>query len=322
MSCDRTEDAAQRRDVSIAPARRRMALALWVALAGPVLAGCMSLPGAKVGAVDGRDVELAVTRHDTVPVVFENGLGGQMAWWRDVLAGLSPDTTTLAYNRPGYGQSSLTDTPRDGLHVVEELRAVLRAQGLSPPYVLVGHSLGGLYMQLFARRYPQETFALVLVDSTHPRQLEGDGAIEKHSLVVRGLLQVLVTGIAREELRLLPDTGRQVLDLPTPADTPVFVISASRPLADRSPAADDANAKRRDIARLYPGSRQVWVDSGHAVPLERPDAIVAVVREALASGREASPAAAPPTPPARSAASEPSPLHAPAPHSPTRRPPH
>lgn len=279
------------REVSDAPASRRMVLALWVYLAVPVLAGCMSLPHAKVGAADGRGVELAVPRHDTVPVVFENGLGGQMAWWRDVLAGLSRDTTTLAYSRPGYGQSSLTDTPRDGLHVVEELRALLRAQGQAPPYVLVGHSLGGLYMQLFARRYPQETYALVLVDSTHPRQLEGDGVIENRSLVVRVLLQVLVTGIARDELRLLPDTGQQVLDLPTPADTPVFVISASKPLADRSPAADDANAKRRDIARLYPGSRQVWVDSGHAVPLEKPDAIVAVVREALASRRKSSEAA-------------------------------
>lgn len=279
------------REVSDAPASRRMVLALWACVAVPVLAGCMSLPHAKLDSVDGRGVELAVTRHDTVPVVFENGLGGELAWWRDVLADLSRDTTTLAYNRPGYGRSSLTDTPRDGLHVVEELRALLRAQGLAPPYVLVGHSLGGLYMQLFARRYPQETFALVLVDSTHPRQLEGDGAIENRSLVVRGLLQVLVTGIARDELRLLPDTGQQVLDLPTPADTPVFVISASKPLADRSPTADDANAKRRDIARLYPGSRQVWVDSGHAVPLEKPDAIVAVVREALTMRRKSSDAA-------------------------------
>lgn len=271
--------------VAVRRARRRWLLASWVSLAVPVLAGCMSLPGAQVSAVDGRGVELAVTRHGTVPVVFENGLGGQMVWWRDVLADLGRDTTTLAYNRPGYGRSSLSGTPRDGLHVVEELRALLRAQGLAPPYVLVGHSLGGLYLQLFARRHPQETLALVLVDSTHPRQLEGDGALEKHSLLVRGLIEVMVTGIARQELQRLPDTGQQVLDLPAPADLPVFVISAAKPLADPSPAADDANAKRRDIARLYPGARQIWVDSGHAVPLEKPDAIVAVVRQALAGRR-------------------------------------
>ncbi len=119
------------REVSNAPACRRMVLALWTCVAVPVLAGCMSLPHAKLGAVDGRSVELAVTRHDTVPVVFENGLGGELAWWRDVLADLSRDTTTLAYNRPGYGQSSLTDTPRDGLHVVEE-HSLLRGSSVCP----------------------------------------------------------------------------------------------------------------------------------------------------------------------------------------------
>lgn len=268
-----------------AAARRRLLHALSAALAVSVLAGCTTLPGTRVEAMDGRMVEMAVTRHDTVPVVFENGLDGQMTWWRHVLADLARDTTTLAYNRPGYGHSSVTGTPRDGQHVVEELRALLQAQGLAPPYVLVGHSLGGLYMQLFARRYPQETAALVLVDSTHPRQLDGEGAIEKYSPVVRGLIGVMLTGIPGQELQLLPATGQQVLDLPAPADLPVFVISAARPLADRSRVADDANAKRRDIARLYPGAQQIWVDSSHAVPLEKPEAIVAVVRQALALRR-------------------------------------
>ena len=266
-------------------ARRRLLRALAVSLTVPVLAGCTSLPGSQVQRVNGHGVELALSRHGGVPVVFENGLGGQMTWWRDVLAELARDTTTLAYNRPGYGQSSPTDMPRDGQHVVEELRALLRAQHLNPPYVLVGHSLGGLYMQLFARRYPQETLALVLVDSTHPRQLDGEGALEKRALIVRGLLRVVATGTAREELRLLPDTGQQVLALPAPPDTPVFVLSAAKPLAEHSAAADDANAKRRDIARLYPSAQQVWVDSGHAMPLEKPDAIVAAVRQALALRR-------------------------------------
>lgn len=285
------------------PHRSRRLPGLVVCLAAALCVGCAPLPSTRVAVEDGRHVELAITRHDTVPVVIENGLGGRMNLWRDVLADLSADTTTWVYHRPGYGDSEPVDTPRDGQHVVEELRALLRAQGLPPPYVLVGHSLGGLYMQLFARRHPEETQALVLVDSTHPRQFEGDGAIEKQSWFVRGLLQVLVTGVAEDELRLIPRTGQQVLDLPPPAGVPVFVISASKPLAQHSVVADDANAKRRDIARLYPGSRQIWLDSGHVVPLEQPQAIVAVVREALALRRtDASAAAAGTATPAASAA--------------------
>lgn len=55
--------------------------------------------------------------------------------------------------------------------VVDELRGVLRQKGLRPPHALMGHSLGGLYMQLFARAYPDEVKALVLVDALYPRSV-------------------------------------------------------------------------------------------------------------------------------------------------------
>jgi pimeloyl-ACP methyl ester carboxylesterase len=246
-----------------------------------VLSGCASLPNSAVDKIGNRNVEFAMTRHDTLPVVFENGLGGRMEWWEKVLPAISNDTTTFAYNRPGYGNSDPVATSRDGLHIVDELRALLRNSGLKPPYILVGHSLGGLYMQIYARRYPEEVSALILVDSTHPQQIDGDGALEKQSFLVRGLLGVLVTGTAKDELDLLAQTGKQVLDLPTFSGKPIFVLSASKPLDEKSTVADDANAKRKDIARLYPGSKQIWVDSGHAIPLEKPEAVVAAIREAL-----------------------------------------
>ena len=246
-----------------------------------LLPGCASLPNSTLQKIGDRNVEFALTRHDTSPVVFENGLGGRMEWWNKVLPEIANDTTTFAYNRPGYGNSDPVATPRDGLHIVDELRALLRDNGIKPPYILIGHSLGGLYMQLYARRYPDEVSALILVDSTHPQQLDGDGALEKQSFLVRGLLGVLVTGTAQDELDLLPQTGNQVLDLPTLSGKPIFVLSAAKPLDDTSTVAADANAKRKDIARLYPGCKQVWVDSGHAIPLEKPEAVVAAIREAL-----------------------------------------
>ncbi|PIY22905.1 MAG: alpha/beta hydrolase [Deltaproteobacteria bacterium CG_4_10_14_3_um_filter_51_14] len=250
------------------------------------LSGCASLPNSAVEKMGNRNVEFAITRHDKPPVVFENGLGGRMDWWKKVLPEISNDTTTFAYNRPGYGNSEPVATPRDGLHIVDELRGLLRYNGVNPPYILVGHSLGGLYMQLYARRYPEEVNSLILVDSTHPRQLDGEGALERQSFLVRGLLGALVTGTAKDELDLLPQTGKQVLDLPTLSGKPVFVRSASKPLEEKSAVADDANAKRKDIASLYPGSKQVWVDSGHTIPLEKPEAIVAAIREALRLSRQ------------------------------------
>jgi len=246
-----------------------------------LLSGCASRPNSTLEKVGVRNIECALTRHDTIPVVFENGLGGRMEWWKKVLPEISNDTTTFAYNRPGYGNSDPVSTPRDGLHIVDELRALLHSKGIKPPYILVGHSLGGLYMQLFARRYPEEVSALILVDSTHPQQLDGEGALEKQSFLVRGILGALVAGTAKDELYLLPQTGKQVLDLPALSNKPVFVLSASRPLEEKSKVADDANEKRKDIARLYPGAQQVWVDSGHAIPLEKAESVVAAIHEAL-----------------------------------------
>lgn len=250
-----------------------------------LLSGCASLPNSTLEKIGNRNVEFALTRHDTPPVVFENGLGGRMEWWEKVLPEISNDTTTFAYNRPGYGNSDPPATPRDGLHIVDELRALLRDKGIKPPYILVGHSLGGLYMQLYARRYPEEVSVLILIDSTHPQQLDGEGALEKQSFLTRGLLGILVTGTAKDELDLLPQTGKQMLDLPTLSGKPIFILSASKPLDEKSMVADDANAKRKDIARLYPGSKQIWVDSGHGIPLEKPEMVVAAIREALLLSR-------------------------------------
>lgn len=245
------------------------------------IAGCASLPNAKSEQIGVRHVEFALTQHDTVPVIFENGLGGRMEWWKKVLKEISTETTTFVYNRAGYGNSESVSTPRDGSHIVEELRDVLRSKGINPPYVLVGHSLGGLYMQLFARRYPEEVKALILVDSTHPKQLDGEGSLDKLPFLTRSVLCVLVTGTAKNELDLLPQTGKQVLEQSTVLNKPVFVLSAAKPLNKKSKIADDANEKRKDIARLYPSAKQIWIDSGHAIPLEKPESIIAAIREAM-----------------------------------------
>lgn len=248
-----------------------------------LLAGCATLPNVTQEQYDGRHIEYALARNGTATVIFENGLDGKMEWWEKVLPGIAGQATTFAYNRPGYGNSDRVATPRDGEHIVEELRALLHRKDLPPPYVLVGHSAGGLYMQWFARRYPDEVRALILVDSTHPRQLQGASSPEHWPTWVNIAVSLAISSVAKQELASLNTTGEAVLALPAFTGKPVFVLSAAQPLQDSSPLADDANAKRKDIVRLYPGAKQVWVDSGHGIPLERPDAVITAILEALAA---------------------------------------
>ncbi|HXF07373.1 MAG TPA: alpha/beta fold hydrolase [Candidatus Acidoferrales bacterium] len=239
------------------------------------------MPGKTTATIDDRRIEYVLTGKGGNTVVFESGLGGTMDWWAKVVPAVATDATTFAYNRPGYGKSDAAATPRDGQHVVDELRALLQSRGLRPPYVLVGHSLGGLYMQLFARRYPDEVSALVLVDSTHPEQFKGAGARENWPAWLQLLVGVGMSATAKAELNAINATGEEVLRLPAFTGKPVIVLSALKPMSKRSALADDANAKRKDIARLHPGSRQEWVDSGHGIPLDKPEAVIAAIREVL-----------------------------------------
>lgn len=236
-----------------------------------------------VESVQGRQVELLISRQSGPTVVFESGLDGTLQWWSKVWPEISAGSNALAYNRPGYGRSEGTSEPRDGAHIVSELRALLQAEQMPPPYVLVGHSLGGLYTQLYARLHPEEVSALVLVDSTHPEQLRGSGSQEHWPTWMKLAFGMATSETAKRELASLDDTGQQVLQLSPPKGVKVFVLSAKLPMKEHSELADDANRKRVALAGLYPGATQIWVDSGHAIPLEKPEAVVSAIREALKS---------------------------------------
>ncbi len=246
-----------------------------------LILGCASLPNTKTDQIGNRSVEYVLAQNGNQVLVFENGLGGTINWWAKVFPEISKNTTAFVYNRPGYGKSESVSTPRDGFHIVDELRSLLQNRGLSPPYVLIGHSLGGLYMQLFARRYPNDVSALVLIDSTHPEQLKGAGSSKNWPAWLRVIFDVATSAVAKEELNAIDATGEAVLALPTFTGKPVIVLSALKPMKEKSTLADDANEKRKDIARLYPGSKHIWVDSGHGIPLESPETVISAIREVL-----------------------------------------
>lgn len=115
----------------------------------------------------GRTVEIVETGEGPSTVVFESGFGDDWSPWDDVATEVARSARVFAYSRPGYGASEATTAPRDATTIVEDLRALLAARGYGPPYVLVGHSFGGTYMELFAKSYPQEVVGLVLVDPRH-----------------------------------------------------------------------------------------------------------------------------------------------------------
>ena len=63
------------------------------------------------------------------------------------------------------------------------------------------------------------------------------------------------------------------------------MLSAAQPMKETSDLAKFSNAMRQDVAHMYPNAKQVWVESGHAIPLEKPEAVVNAVRAAMAEAR-------------------------------------
>ena len=122
--------------------------------------------------VDGRQMHLQVRGADSAgpTVVLEAGMGSFSPNWHWVQEELAPGVRSVSYDRAGLGWSRRSRHPRDAQSIATELRDVLREAAVEPPYVLAGHSFGGLPVRAFADLYPQLTAGLVLVDASHPDQ--------------------------------------------------------------------------------------------------------------------------------------------------------
>lgn len=101
----------------------------------------------------------------TPTILLESGSGESSLSWRDIPENLSSFATVVSYDRAGYAWSEEATTPRTGENIVRELHVALKNTDIQPPYILVGHSLGGMYSRLYAQTYSDEVAGLVLVDA-------------------------------------------------------------------------------------------------------------------------------------------------------------
>jgi len=101
--------------------------------------------------------------------ILEHGLGADYGIWADVMTGLEPTDRVCAYDRAGeFGMSKLPDGFRTTDDQVTDLHALLEGAGIKPPYVLVGHSIGGWNNLVYAQRFPAEVVGVVFVDVRPP----------------------------------------------------------------------------------------------------------------------------------------------------------
>ncbi len=144
-----------------------------------VSAQLMASPATPKSSIPGRLVDIGGHRlhiycvGEGVPsIVFDSGVGGFSLEWSRVQNVLARRTRVCSYDRAGYGWSDLGPLPRTSERITRELHTLLERAGVAGPYIIAGHSFGGYNAQLFARNYPDQTAGLVLIDSSHPEQIE------------------------------------------------------------------------------------------------------------------------------------------------------
>lgn len=274
-------------------------------------------------------------------VVLESGGGMPAFAWFKVQPEVAKFTHVCSYDRAGYGWSGPGPEPRTSAQIATELRALLDAAGERGPYVMVGHSLGGFNVRIFAARYPDDVSGVVLVDASHedqnsrmqnllPPDIQAQEKVnEKRDallgeyvfplLINLGVQRLLLTtplaaGVlppylsktqedeliylenqakARQafssEMDHFADSAAQVRAARNLGVRPLIVLTGGKdeqddPLLTKA----DREAQRNlwinvlqvEEAHLSAVGRQIVVsDSGHMIPLERPEAVVSAVRE-------------------------------------------
>lgn len=218
----------------------------------------------------------------TPVIVLDAGGVGAGCWtgaWNTLWNELADLALVCRYDRANSGRSDLAPTSRTSQDMVEDLRLMLQAAGFPPPYLLVGHSFGGLNMQLYARSYPKEVAGLVLLDSVHADQIErfytfspaaGDGLLAETKDVLKG-----VDWEASAE---------QVRTAPSLSPMPLVVITRGR----ETPEAQVWNELQAELAAQLPDSQQVIAqNSGHGIQMDEPQVVIAAIRDLVQSKRAA-----------------------------------
>lgn len=233
----------------------------------------------------GETIEYVTAGDNGPSVVLISGAGGPIEGWHKVFGPASSFSRVFAYNRPGLGRSYKPEVPQVGSHLVASLRAALEAAKIPAPYVLVAHSLGGLIANLFARLWPSEVLAVVLVEATAP---EDPSVLAAHETtfqrIVKGLLNKLAPMHPNAEVQHVERTVSEIMSAPSFPPIPLTIISGrsyAMAWATSAQALVLRAEHQRKLAELSPLATHIIANrSGHFPQFTEPEVVIAAVKEA------------------------------------------
>jgi pimeloyl-ACP methyl ester carboxylesterase len=319
----RPDAGSQARRERVSPARDRRTR-LFLAVSSLILVACRSDHGGRaispvnaarhpfslegmsslVSLTDGRHLEARCLGRGRPTVVFENGLGMRYDSWLKVAARLGTKTSVCVYNRAGIGASDLARLPRTSGDMAADLKELLRGVSAPTPYILVGHSIGGFVVRVFADRHPNFVAAAIFIDSAHPDQ----AAAFERLLPPRDADTAPVRAFRNEEVdgwmdRKNPEgmdlsaSATEVRATTVPLAFPVRVISAGRvtnpfglPVLLNAEIGNTWNVLQVSLTKLSrDGARRVSPTAAHFVQDDDPDFIVDEIDDLIHQSRRREP---------------------------------
>ncbi|TRZ39975.1 alpha/beta hydrolase [Niallia circulans] len=236
-------------------------------------------------------VEYSVCGSGEPNIILINGGSGPIEGWMKVLEDVSKMSSVFCYNRLGVGGSDKPQENQDGIAIIETLRETLSLIGIKPPYVIVGHSLGGLYANLFARLYPDEVAALVFLEASHPEDMKLDEYQGKIIKTINKLLSIFDSLSKHKklgEVHFVKETISQLNLRETFPDIPLYVVTGTK--ENRLMPKEALTIRRKnqlDLLSLSKDSKQMLANnSGHFPQLTEPNLVIGIINEAVQKSRK------------------------------------
>lgn len=267
-----------------------------------------SADGELIDVGGGRRMYLECHGEGGPTVVFESGYPNDGTVWSlgGVFEAVAGFTRACVYDRPGtlveepLSRSDAAPQPRTALDVVTDLHALLQGAGEPGPYVFVAHSIGGLFVRLYASSYPDEVAGMVLVDTSSEDQVDRLKPIIPPELVDSFVLASqnpsaeAIAAYPQLERILIDESSNQVrtaMAQQPMRPMPLVVLTRGMPASAEpglppgisAEAVEDVWGElQRQLAELVPGARQVIAtDSGHYIWLSQPEFVIDATRAVI-----------------------------------------
>ncbi len=263
-------------------------------------------PPGQLVDVGGYRLHLHCTGTGSPTVIIDAGLGDWSTTWGFVQGEVAKTTRVCTYDRAGLGWSDAGPLPRDAAQHAKELHTLLHNAQIPGPYVMVGHSLGGLNVRVFVQDYSSEVVGVVLVDSTNPKQITQSSTVATQSQPFSWNALLARFGVARLLVKLpvlapamppgqeayyplyirpesfqteaneyggVPASAAQASAVETFGDLPLIVLTAK--LNFQLPNWQELQA---ELPQLSSNSQQLFAEnSGHNIQIEEPEAVISAI---------------------------------------------